>query len=297
MTRMRALGSAVSPAGLLVPIVLAALLSWQAMSTITWDFDQARRCSIDWQRAIEALEGGATDYAGDCVGLSIGPGQGEIPDDFYEERDRAKEAYLTEAERLTTNQWRTAANHMGGPGLVFFALFGGAIVAGSPLGSAVAAWSISNSWTRPTWARSVLTLVAVAIITAFLLATVVAVALTHFKVVGAGIDSSFPVPGIDLVAPLPSLLFYGLVGIASGLITGRGEIGGMMAVIVAVADFMAASRLGLFPGFPSSWHQTILGAEVSPITEPQAAVAAGAAVVLLGGFAYWYMTRRDLPDR
>ncbi len=298
MTRLRGVGSAVSPAGLLVPIVLAGLLSWQAMSGITGEFDQARRCAIDWQRAIEALEGGATDYNGACIGLSIGDGQGGIPDDFYRERERAWADYNAAAERLTANPWRRAANHMGGGALVFLALFSGAMVAGSPLGSAVAAWGLSNGWTRPSWARSTLILVSVGVVTAFMLATGIAVVVTHLKATGAGVAGSFPLPGLDVLTPIPALLFYGLVGTVAGLVTGRGEIGGMTAVVVALGDFMAASRFGLAPVFPSSWHQTALGAEISPLTEAQAVLAASAAVVLVTGFVYWYMTRRrDVPDR
>lgn len=133
---------------------------------------------------------------------------------------------------------------------------------------------------------------------AFVIATGAAVLITHLKVSAAGVSVGYPAPGVGFLAPVPRLIFYGMVGVAAGLLTGRGEIGGMAAVVFTVADFMGASFFGLSPFFPSSWHQTVLGAEVSPMSEVQAVVAAGAAALALTTFGYWYMIRRrDVPDR
>lgn len=297
MTRLRSLASAVSPAGLIIPVVLAALLALQSTSGITREFDQARCAAIDWARAIEAFESGMIEYRGDCISASIGT-SGEIPEDFYTQRELAAQDLEAAAERLTDNPWRTAANHVGGAPVIFFALFVGAMVSGSPMGSAVAAWGLSNGWTRAVWARSAVALTVVGTVAAYVVVLTAAVAQTYAKATGAGLEWSFPAPRVDVLVPVPGLLYFGMVGVIAGLLLGRGEIGGMSAVVFALADFMGSSRFRLSPFFPTSWHQTALGATPSPITVAQAIWLATAATVLLAVLAYWYMTRRrDVPDR
>ena len=89
-----------------------------------------------------------------------------------------------------------------------------------------------------------------------------------------------------------------LLALLVGLIVGRGEIGGMTAVVLAIADFLGSARFELAPFFPTSWHQTALGATPSPISVPTALGLGGAAGVALGVIAYWFMNRRrDVPDR
>jgi hypothetical protein len=297
VTRLRSLAAAVSPAGLVIPIVLMALLSAQSVSGMTRELDQAACLASDWRRAIEAFEGGAIDFRGACMSASIGTG-GDIPEDFYQQIELADRDFEAAAERLTADPWRKAANHVGGAPVILFALFAGAMISGSPMGSGVAAWGLSNGWTRGSWSRSTLALTGIATGVAYALVLIVAVVTTYLKWQGAGVDASFPMPGLGTLAPLPGLVYFGMVGVMAGLITGRGEIGGMTAVVVAITDFLGSSRFRLSPFFPTSWHQTALETTPSPLSISQALGLMSAAAVVLAAVVYWYMTRRrDIPDR
>jgi hypothetical protein len=297
VTRLRSLAAAVAPAGLVIPIVLMVLLSAQSVSGMTRELDQAACLASDWRRAIEAFEGGVIDFRGNCMSASIGT-SGEIPEEFYQQVELADRDFDAAAERLTEDPWRKAANHVGGAPVILFALFVGAMIAGSPMGSGVAAWSLSNGWTRGSWSRSTLALTAIATGVAYALVLVVAVVTTYAKWRGAGVDASLAMPGLGALAPLPGLIYFGMIGVMAGLITGRGEIGGMTAVVIAITDFMGSSRFRLSPFFPTSWHQTALETTPSPLTIPQALGLMVAAAVVLAAVVYWYMTRRrDVPDR
>jgi hypothetical protein len=297
VTRLRSLAAAVAPAGLVIPIVLMVLLSAQSVSGMTRELDQAACLASDWRRAIEAFEGGVIDFRGNCMSASIGT-SGEIPEEFYQQVELADRDFDAAAERLTEDPWRKAANHVGGAPVILFALFVGAMIAGSPMGSGVAAWSLSNGWTRGSWSRSTLALTAIATGVAYALVLVVAVVTTYAKWRGAGVDTSLAMPGLGALAPLPGLIYFGMIGVMAGLITGRGEIGGMTAVVIAITDFMGSSRFRLSPFFPTSWHQTALETTPSPLTIPQALGLMVAAAVVLAAVVYWYMTRRrDVPDR
>lgn len=297
MTRLRGLFAAISPGGLIIPVVLGALLITQSMTGMTQEFDQAR-CSLeDWTAAIEAFEGGAADYQGRCVSIGIGI-PGEIPDDMRQQVVQAQADYEAAAERLADDPWKRAANSVGGAAMVFFALFVGAMAAGSPMGSAIAAWALSNGWNRRSWARATLTTTSLATLGAYLLALVIATVFIYTKITGVGLDIGFPAPSVAALTPIPGLLYFGMVGVVVGLAMGRGEIAGMTAVVVAIADFMGSARFELSPFFPTTWHQTALGATPSTITVPVAVTLAGAAAVVLAALAYWYVTkRRDVPDR
>lgn len=297
MIRMRSVLAAVSPASLMIPIALALLLGWQSIGGLTSELDQAHMCAIDWQQAIEALEGGAREYQGRCVGLSIGE-VGDIPQDFYDQVDLAWQDYANAAERLLEDPWGHAAGHMGGMALLFLALFMGALITGSPLGSAITAWGLSNGWTRPFWARSSLALASLVVVVAYVIAMAAAMLDISIGLRAADVSASIPLPNGAAFAPLAGLLFYSVVGVLAGLITGRGEIGGMTAVLFAIADFVASARFNQFPAFPSTWHQALLGQDVESMSMPVAAVVASIAAVALAAGAYWFMTRRrDVPDR
>lgn len=297
MRDIRALLSAISPAGLMIPVLLSALLLAQSMSGMTAEVDQARCLVDDWGAALETFESGRTTFTGRCLGASIGA-PGEDLGWVREQLEQVESDYEAAVDRLTEDPWKRAANYIGGTALVFFALWVGGMASGSPMGSAVAAWGLSNSWTRRSWARSTLTLTALASLGAYLLALVVAMVVIYTKISGAGIDAGLPAPGLSALNPIPGLLYFGMLGVLAGLITGRGEIAGMTAVVVAIADFMGSARFELAPFFPTSWHQTALGATPSPISIPTALGLAGAAAVGLAWLAYWLMTRRrDIPDR
>ncbi len=297
MTSIRGLLNAISPAGLLVPIVLSSLLISQSMTGLTQEVDQARCVVTDWTEAIEVFEGGGVDFNGRCVSTSIGmPGE-----DISWVRDalaQAERDYEAAVERLVDDPWKRAANSVGGAALVFFALFLGGMAAGSPMGSAVAAWGLSNGWTRRSWARSTLTLTTLGTLAAYLLGLLVAVVLIYIRIRGAGVDAGLTAPTMAALNPVPGLFYFGMLGVMVGAIVGRGEIAGMVAVVVAIADFMGSARFELSPFFPTSWHQTALGAEPSPISIPTALGLAAAAAVAMAALAFWYMTRRrDVPDR
>lgn len=297
MTSIRGLLNAISPAGLLVPIVLSSLLISQSMTGLTQEVDQARCVVTDWTEAIEVFEGGGVDFNGRCVSTSIGmPGE-----DISWVRDalaQAERDYEAAVERLVDDPWKRAANSVGGAALVFFALFLGGMAAGSPMGSAVAAWGLSNGWTRRSWARSTLTLTTLGTIAAYLLGLLVAVVLIYIRIRGAGVDAGLTAPTMAALNPVPGLFYFGMLGVMVGAIVGRGEIAGMVAVVVAIADFMGSARFELSPFFPTSWHQAALGAEPSPISIPTALGLAAAAAVAMAALAFWYMTRRrDVPDR
>lgn len=297
MTSIRGLLNAISPAGLLVPIVLSSLLISQSMTGLTQEVDQARCVVTDWTEAIEVFEGGGVDFNGRCVSTSIGmPGE-----DISWVRDalaQAERDYEAAVERLVDDPWKRAANSVGGAALVFFALFLGGMAAGSPMGSAVAAWGLSNGWTRRSWARSTLTLTTLGPLAAYLLGLLVAVVLIYIRIRGAGVDAGLTAPTMAALNPVPGLFYFGMLGVMVGAIVGRGEIAGMVAVVVAIADFMGSARFELSPFFPTSWHQAALGAEPSPISIPTALGLAAAAAVAMAALAFWYMTRRrDVPDR
>lgn len=297
MTSIRGLLNAISPAGLLVPIVLSSLLISQSMTGLTQEVDQARCVVTDWTEAIEVFEGGGVDFNGRCVSTSIGmPGE-----DISWVRDalaQAERDYEAAVERLVDDPWKRAANSVGGAALVFFALFLGGMAAGSPMGSAVAAWGLSNGWTRRSWARSTLTLTTLGTLAAYLLGLLVAVVLIYIRIRGAGVDAGLTAPTMAALNPVPGLFYFGMLGVMVGAIVGRGEIAGMVAVVVAIADFMGSARFELSPFFPTSWHQAALGAEPSPISIPTALGLAAAAAVAMAALAFWYMTRRrDVPDR
>lgn len=297
MTSIRGLLNAISPAGLLVPIVLSSLLISQSMTGLTQEVDQARCVVTDWTEAIEVFEGGGVNFNGRCVSTSIGmPGE-----DISWVRDalaQAERDYEAAVERLVDDPWKRAANSVGGAALVFFALFLGGMAAGSPMGSAVAAWGLSNGWTRRSWARSTLTLTTLGTLAAYLLGLLVAVVLIYIRIRGAGVDAGLTAPTMAALNPVPGLFYFGMLGVMVGAIVGRGEIAGMVAVVVAIADFMGSARFELSPFFPTSWHQTALGAEPSPISIPTALGLAAAAAVAMAALAFWYMTRRrDVPDR
>ncbi len=297
MTRLRSLLAAISPAGLAIPLVLAALLGWQSIANITAELDQARLCAVDWQMAIEALEGGATDYQGRC--LSVGGGiDGEVPEDFYTQRDLAWQDFAAAAERLQEDPWGKVAGTVGGMPLIFLALFGGGLIGGAPMASATAAWGLSNGWTRPVWARSVLALTALAVLLAYIVSMTVGVAYMSVRMQSAEVVMGWQFPGGEAFAPLAGLLFYGVVGVFAGILTGRGEIGGMLAVAFSIADFVASAQFGQSPVFPSTWHQSLIGQEAGGLSMPTAALIASLAAVGLGAVVYRYMTRRrDVPDR
>ena len=151
--------------------------------------------------------------------------------------------------------------------MVFFALFGGSMAAGSPLGTAVTAWGLSNGWTRSSWVRSTLALTTLATLAAYLLALGAAVAVIYVKIAGAGLEATFGLPTMATLFPVPGLLYFAMLGVLVGLIVGRGELGGMTAVVLAIADFMGSARFEMAPFFPTSWHQTALGATPSPMSK------------------------------
>ncbi len=297
MTTIRGLFNAISPSGLIVPIVLSALLIAQSMSGMTREVDQARCVIDDWNVAIEFFEGGGVNYDGRCVSASVGmPG-----DDLSWVREALAQAeldYQAAVDRLTEDPWKRAANSVGGAALVFFALFTGGMSTGSPMGSAVAAWGLSNGWTRRSWAGSTLTFTSLATLGAYLLWLLIAVGIIYMRISGAGVDAGLATPTLAALNPIPGLLYFGMLGVMVGVLVGRGEIAGMIAVVVAIADFTLSARFGMSPFFPTSWHQTALGATPSPISIPAAVSLAGAAAVVMAALAYWFMTsRRDVPDR
>lgn len=298
MTRMRSLVASISPAGLMIPLALTALLGWQAISGITMGLDQAKLCADDWQTAIEAMEGGATEFNGRCLSVGgLGP-DGEVPEDFYVQRDLAFADLAAAAERLKADPWGNIAGNVGGLPLIFLALFGGAMAAGSPMASAVTAWGLSNGWTRPVWARSVMGLTVGAVLVAYVLAVAGGVAYLATRMQAAEVALGWQIPGGSAFAPLAGILFYASVGVLAGAITGRGEIGGMLAVVLSIADFIASAQFGQPPFLPSTWHQSLVGNGVDLMSMPVAALVASSAAVLLGILAYRYMTgHRDVPDR
>lgn len=297
MTSIRGLFNAISPSGLLVPIVLSALLIAQSMSGMTHEVDQARCLVDDWNEAIEFFEGGGVNYNGRCVSTSIGI-PGEDISWVREALAQAESDYEAAVNRLTGDPWKKAANSVGGAALAFFALFTGGMATGSPMGSAVAAWGLSNGWTRRSWAGSSLTFTSLATLGAYLLGLLIAVGVIYMKIKGAGIDAGLAAPTLAALNPVPGLLYFGMLGVMVGVVVGRGEIAGMMAVVIAIADFTLSARFGLSPFFPTSWHQTALGATPSSLSIPAALALAGAAAVVMAALAYWFMTsRRDVPDR
>src|SRR5690606_18476811 len=103
--------------------------------------------------------------------------------------------------------------------------------------------------------------------------------------------------------PIPGLLYFTMLGVLIGLVIGRGEIAGMTAVVLAIADFIGSARFGLAPYFPTSWHQIALGSAAAAhgkdlITRPTAISVALAAEDALTGASHRIMTSlRDDPDR
>lgn len=297
MRNLRGIFNSMSPAGLLIPLVLSALLIAQGTSLMTREIDAAKCGLDDWRAALEAFENGAVDFQGRCVGASIGaPGQ-----DFSwvdEQIQAAEVAYDAAVASVLADPWKLAADSVGGIALVFFALFVGGMASGSPLGSVVAAWGLSNGWTRRAWARSTLTLTTFATLAAYVVALLAVMALLYARLSSLGIDFGLAAPSLEALHPIPGLLYFGMLGVLSGMIVGRGEMGGLVAVVVAIADFMLSARFGVSQWFPTTWHQTAVGTATVPMSLPLAmGLAAGAAVVLaLVGYLF-FTRRRDVPDR
>ena len=303
MKDVRGLFNSITPAGILIPVALSALLIWNSFSGMTGEVDRARCMVDDLEQALVVFESGKTDFQGRCLGMSIGEG---APVDFSWVRDElesARASHQAAVERLVEDPWRRAANSVGGVALAFFALFFGGMTGGSPLGAAVTAWGLSNGWTRSAWVRSALTLSTLATVVLYTLGLLLAVFIIYSKITGAGIDIGFPAPSVAALHPIPGLLYFTMLGVLIGLVIGRGEIAGMTAVVLAIADFIGSARFGLAPYFPTSWHQIALGSADGVqgkdlISRPTALSLALATAVALAAVSYWFLTRRrDVPDR
>lgn len=297
MIRPRALSAAVSPGFLLLAVVVTVLFGLQAFSGAMFPLTNAHGCAVDWETGIAAAESGATEYNGSCVSFGIPPGEG-VPQDFYDQLAEYQRRADDQLQALTGDMWRTAGERMGGFPLVVFSLLVGAYLAGSTLASGTAAWSLSNGWSRPVWIRSLIGLTLIEIAAAYLVFTAVFVVGVIVQVNGLGLTASLDSPGWSYLTPLPGLLFYGLIGTGAGLLSGRGDLGVMIAFIFAVADFVVAGYLELLPVIPSSFHQAAVGGEIARVSETTGAVTlVGAAMVLAVGVHYYFRRRKDVPDR
>jgi hypothetical protein len=300
MPRLRALSSAVSPGFLFLALVITVLFGVQVSSGAMFGLSNAQTCAVDMERGIAAAERGETEYHGTCTSFVIPPG--EAAPEFLEDLDRQlrefRERVDRELETLTGDIWTAAGDRMGGFPLVFFSLLTGAFLSGSTLASGTAAWSLSNGWSRAVWIRSVLGLALVGIVLAYLAFTALFVGAIILQVNGLGLTAGLTSPGLAYLAPLPGLLFYGLVGITAGLLTGKGEIGMMIAFVFAIADFVVAGYLELLPVLPSSFHQASVSSEMARVgREVGALVLAGAAVVLAVALHFYFVGKKDVPDR
>jgi hypothetical protein len=299
MRNVRALLTAVAPGSLVTALVITALLLLMGLGNVTAEAENARCRADDWAQAIEHIENGATDYQGRCMGISTGgPVPEDLLEDFRAEADLARREFEEAAGALAAGQWKRAADATASFPLVFFALFMGGVITGSPMGSAVAAWSLSNGWTRRAWIRNSLVLAVLATLALYLLATVAGVVIIQSFLGGAGIEAGFPMPGIEALRPLPGLLYFTMLGALAGLVLGRGELAGMVAVAVTLGDFALSARYPEFPLLPTRWHQTALGLDTGAIGPGLAVALAGTMALLLASLGRWYfLARRDVPDR
>ena len=298
MIRPRAISAAVTTGFLLLAMVISALFAFQVASGAIYPLSEAHRCALDWEEGIAAVEAGATEYQGVCVSFGGVLSEEGVPPDFYDQLAEYRRRVAAELEELTGDVWRSAGNRMGGFPLVFFSLLVGAYLAGSTLASGTAAWSLSNGWTRQTWIGSLVALTLILIAAAYLVFTGVFIAGVLLQVNGLGLTASLDLPGPSYLIPLPGLLFYGLVGIGAGLLTGRDGVGMMIAFIFAITDFVVANTLELLPAVPSSFHQAAVGGEMARVSGTTGALTLmGAAVVLAVGLHFYFVRRRDVPDR
>ncbi len=297
MLRTRSLFAAVSPGFLVLALVITALLGLEVLSAAMSGISSPHDCALDMDRAIAAAERGEDEYNGTCFSYVLPPDL-EVPEDFYQQRDEYQRRVDEQLQILTGDIWKSAGDRMGGFPLVLFSLIIGAYVAGSILASGTAAWSLSNGWTRTAWVRSLLNLTVLLVVSAYLLLTALFVIAVLVQVNGMGLTASLTAPGLSYLLPLPGLAFYALVGTGAGLLAGKGELGVMIAFVIAITDFVVAGYLDLLPVNPSSFHQAAVGSDMARISGATGALALAGAAAALALALHWYFAhRKDVPDR
>jgi hypothetical protein len=288
-----------TPRGLVVAAgVIAILFSWLALANTIEPLSRAQTCTSDWEAIIDAAQAGQSSYEGSCV--SIG-GLEQYRDDqsaLYEQRDAYRADLETEALRLTDNLWETVGGYLGGFPTIVFASLIGAFVVGSSLASGLTAWCISNGWRRQDWIKAAVGLIVSLAAAGYLVLTVAGVLLVHFRVRGLGIESGFPTPGPELLAPISGLLFYGLLAAGIALLVGRGEMALLLAIGFLALDYIGSAQFERAPYFPSSFHSGALGAPDAKVGIWTGSMTMLGLAFLVGLAVYLHFVRRkDLPDR
>jgi len=260
--------------------------------------ESAHRCMVDWDSAISARESGASDYAGPCAQFGGFGAPDGVPEDFERIRSDWERKMGEEYSAISRDLWGTSGRSLGGLPLVLFALLTGSLITGTMMGSGTTAWSLANGWSRPTWIWSLLALVTAVILAVYLLLTIGFGLGVLLRIESIGLHATVDLPDLGVLAPIPGLLFYGLVGVGSGLIAARGEAAALGALTVAVGEYAVSQAVARVPFLPSSLHQVSLGTSESSLSTWIASLGLLGATALLGVALFGYfVAHRDVPDR
>ncbi|MDF1598016.1 MAG: hypothetical protein P1T08_18235 [Acidimicrobiia bacterium] len=220
-----------------------------------------------------------------------------MPDDFTRIQSDWERRANEEFTILTTDLWATAGKSLGGLPLILFAVISGSLIAGSMMGSGVTAWSLSNGWSRALWIRSILLLNVILTVAAYIILTSGFVLATVIRIAQLGLHTTPGGPGWSAFTPLPGLLFYSLIGLAAGLLTGKGESAVLGALAFITGEYVLSSAMGGLPVFPASLHQVTL--DNSEVVTGRIAFIVLLLISLLLATLIWvyFTSSRDVPDR
>lgn len=278
--------------------VVTILLSWLVLANILQPLTHAMTCAQDWEAAIAASEAGASDYQGECLSIGGLDQYRDDPSELYRNLETQQGVVDSAAEPFADGLWATVGGYLGGFPLIVFATLIGAFTIGSSLASGLTAWSVSNGWRRQSWIRSALSLSAVLTALGYLVLTMVGGLLLHFRLRGLGIAAGVPTPNLEALAPLPGLLFYGLVAAGIAVVVGRGEMAMLLSIGFIALDYIGSAQVDRAPFFPSSFQSAALGDPNAKIGVWTGSLAMLGLVMILTLAIYWYFVRgKDLPDR
>lgn len=278
--------------------LLAVLFSVLVMANVLQPLTQALCRVHDWEAAIAASQAGATSYEGECLSIGGLDHYRDDPSELYANLEVQQEIVDSTAVRFTDGLWTTVGGYLGGFPMIVFATLVGAFLIGSPLASGLTAWAVSNGWQRRTWIIASLSLKSALTFLAYLTLTLASGLFLLFRIRALGIDSGLPAPDLEVLAPVPGLLFYGLVAAGIALILGRGEMAMLLSIGFLALDYIGSAQFERAPYFPSSFQSAALGDPAAKVGVWTGSMVMLALAAFLALVIHWYfVNRKDLPDR